>query len=223
MMTKRKINFVKIVWLVLLCVGVTLFSANYSQALPLSNVKISSNTSEYVYILDGWRNVNTNYRLYADEFQTEFGDPDGWLDAFCVENAWWNSEEDYALEPLPSNLLNASLIADQYWHGSLSDKRIAQLAIWEMAIDGDRDLGDGNFRYNGTYVSSVQDIIDDLGSYSLSGNPIGFANSPPGSAGLEQSQNYLVKGVSVPDADIMLLLGTALLSLSLLSRKFKRS
>ena len=224
-MTNKKINLSKGGWMILLCFGILFLIPNYSKALPLSDVKIGfSSETESVFIIGQWRSVYTDYELYATEFKDVFGDTDGWLDAFCVENAFWTSGQLYALEPVPGNLFSARLIADKYWSGILGyNKEVTQLAIWEVAIDGDGDLGTGNFMYSGDHKSKVETIIAGLGSYSLSGNPIGFANSPPGSNGVGISQDYLVKGASVPDANIILLLGPALICLGVFSRKPKRT
>lgn len=206
-MTKRKFNLAKLVWLTLLCFGIIFFSANNSQALPtpyhinVTNIIANGPSAGTPYL--------TQYWLDTEEF--------GVLDAFCVENVNANSGIDYALVSVPIGLSNAAGLANLYYNQSVlalssidnqtEAKVVTQLAIWQI-------LGIATTT-DSIYSSLVADILAlDYTSYSDS---IYLAQSPPnGSTGPAPSQDYLV---SVPDASIMFLLGSAFMVLGLYGRK----
>jgi len=199
-MTNKKIHLAKSGWLILLCIGIISLSANHSQAIPLTGTYITYGGP----IANGWY---TEYSLFANEF----GPSGALVDAFCVENVPANSSIAYELIPAPNN--NAAQLASQYFNNSSYgfSKAATQIAIWELLFP--------TFNYTGSLLVEVQSILSN--TYSLAGL-IGLAHSPPGSVGTVPSQDYLV-GVSVPDASIMLLLGSSLMGLAVFSRKSKRS
>lgn len=208
-MTKRKLNLAKVVWLVFLCLGITFFSVNNSQALPIT---VNNIISDYPTAGTGYL---TQYWLDTEEF--------GLLDAFCVEEVNALPVGGFELFPAPiSGLLgDAAGIASLYFAGSVfalpnittqEEAKVAtQLAIWQwLGIVSTSDS---------FYAPLVSEILAlDFSSISdsiyLAQSPL--TGLPGGSPGI--SQDYLV---SVPDASIMFLLGSALLGLGLFGRKRK--
>ena len=211
-MTKRKFNLAKVIWLVFLCLGIAIISTDNSEALtmPIDVVDIDYDTtvSGVSYYTRYWLETNM-----------------GRLDAFCVENVAALPVKQYELyQPIPTDLTTAARIASRYYDGSvlsqigiindeLQAKVSTQLAIWvNLGIISQGSIKDGD------YLSRVAAILDptifSLGSISDS---IWLARSPIGGApGV--GQDYLV---SIPDASIMFLLGSALLGLGLFGRKRK--
>ena len=208
-MIKNKINLTKASWLILLYVGIILFSPNYSQATV---IPIDVNG-----ILYAGPSAGTPYytQYWLDTVQL------GILDAFCVEDAYANSSISYELvNVIPGGLTTAAGIASRYFDGSVlalssinnqTEAKVAtQLAIWQnLGIATTSDP------YYSPLVSDIFYYLD----FSSILDSIWLAESPAdgyagGSSG--KSQDYLV---SVPDADIMWLLGPAFIMLGLLGRK----
>lgn len=211
-MTKRKFKFAKVVWLILLCVGIAIISTDNSEATTMSivvdDIDYDTSVSGVGYYTRYWLETNM-----------------GRLDAFCVENADALPVQQYELyKPIPSDFNTAARIASRYYDGSvlsqidiindeLQAKVSTQLAIWvNLGIISQNSIKDDD------YLSRVVAILDsanfNLGSISES---IWLARSPIGGAP-GAGQDYLV---SVPDASIMFLLGSALLGLGLFGRKRK--
>ena len=208
--TKRKFNIAKVVWLILLCFGITFFSANNSQATPIpitvTNIIATGPAVQGVPYA-------TQYWLETLQY--------GKLDAFCVESANAFPIKEYELVQVPSELSKAAEIASRYFDGSVIDldsianeeeaKVATQLAIWDIltiASTTDED-----------YLKRIQDIKTLILSSSSISDSIYLARSPIG-GGEGVGQDYLT---SVPDASIMFLLGPALLGLGLLGRRRRKS
>jgi len=231
-MSIKRFNFVKVGFLILLCFGIVLLDTNYSQATPLTDPEVSwGDSTANLTIDDQTATYYTDYYLDAEEFE----DP---MEAFCVENVGI-SDESYELIPVetPSDedLILAAKIADQYFNDpdfrAQYTKEEVQIAIWEIVFDSDNDL-DGSstaFTYNTSdsdALDHIQEIVDSAaaGEFDFTGEPIALAHSPADGTFIkpERSQDYLV-GVSVPDVDIMWLLGPAFIALGILGRKKSRS
>lgn len=210
-MNIRKFNFAKVAWLILLCFGITFISANYSQALPLplteTNVQWGG-TIVNVTFGSGYGNYYSDYKFKAKELNSG-----NWLEAFCVENATADGRLEYELIDVTSNLMKAAGIASEYFYGNHGwSKALAQVAIWKAAISG--------FVYKSGLSSAEEDILNNTitsATYGVSSS-IGLVISPPGSQPGTSSQDYLI---SVPDASIMFLLGSALVGLGLFGRRRK--
>jgi len=209
-MTNKKFNLAKGGWLILLCFGIILLSANHSQA---TIIPIDVNKIIYAGPSAGTPYL-TQYWLDTDEF--------GVLDAFCVEKVNATLGISYELvDEIPISLTTAAGIASRYFDGSVlalssiidqeEAKVVTQLAIW-----ANLGIATTNLSYYQNLVDKVIELFDNdssiLGSIWLAESP---ADGQPGSSSGE-SQDYLV---SVPDASIMFLLGPALLGLGLLGRR----
>lgn len=231
---KNKLKLKKIGWLILLCIGIILIIPTHSQALYLTNTKVKYSDSSdasiaklKIYDTTAW--YYTDYELYADEFLMLTDDPDGNLEAFCVENVGIVQTGEYELISVPVDLFTPAIVASNFLYGGTGwSKSLTQIVIWELVFDsGNIDIGDGNFKYidglSPAEVTTLNDILTHINDYDLLG-PIGLAQSPRdigfGSDG--PSQNYLVSA-SVPDAGIMWLLGSAFIALGLFSRKKYRT
>ena len=212
-MTKRKFNLAKVVWLVFLCLGIAIISTDNSEALTMS---IDVVDIDYATTVSGV-NYYTRYWLETTDR--------GRLDAFCIENVAALPVKDYELfQPIRTDLTTAARIASRYYDGSvlsqigiindeLQAKVSTQLAIWvDLRIISQSSIKDTD------YFSRVAAILNSatfsLGSISDS---IWHARSPIG-GDPGAGQDYLV---SIPDASIMFLLGSAFLGLGLFSRKRK--
>jgi len=152
------------VWLILILLGVTFFSANSSQALLLTNTSVGYGGPVQTFNVSGDnRSWYTQYVLYADEF-----DPSG-LDAFCVENMPVVPGMSYELVPVPGYLSITARIADQFFNGNILDKTATQIAVWEAAFDTGLDITGGSFRYSGAFADDVRTISNNFASYSITG------------------------------------------------------
>jgi hypothetical protein len=208
-MANKKLNLLKGSWLILLCIGVILLSANYSRAttIPINVYDIlfggpSGGTGYY-----------TEYWLDTEEF--------GVLDAFCVEDHGLDATIDYALVDVPTEKEYAAKIASRYFDGSIlaldiintqtEAKVSTQLAIWDVLTIFEYSEG-LPYYYQVQAIEALADSSNISDSIYLAQSPV---NGPPG-----PSQDYLV---SVPDASIMLLLGSSLMGLAVFSRKSKKS
>ena len=230
----NKMNIVKGSWLIVLCLGIIILGANHAKATVMTKEAIIPlAVDDILYDGPNWETgVYTQYWLDTEML--------GVLDAFCVEE--WGLDatigyelvnvEEYASELGVSRpgLGKAAIIASLYFDGTIqklpeikdSDeaKTSTQFAIWDTLGVLDyltRFPDDGHYT---TQVKAIIDHVDNIG-YDNSHIPISIylAESPvdghPGGS-YAPSQDYLV---SVPDANIMLLLGTAFIMLSFLVRK----
>jgi hypothetical protein len=239
-MTNKKFNFVKVGFMILLCFGIVLLGTNHSQATPYPaypDAEVSWDRDSYANLtIDGTQaNYYTDYSLDLDPADSELP-----LEAFCVENVGI-SDDGYELIPVEDvsddDKLKAAIIADNYFNnpdfGSTNEdgnfekytKEEVQIAIWEIVFDDDDDLGSGAFKYNSGGPddfdrADAQAIVNNAGDLDYTGGPISLAHSPAGTplGDTMASQDYLVPR-SVPDADIMWLLGPAFIMLGLLGRK----
>ena len=207
-MIKKKLKLTKASWLILMCFAIILLGANTSQATPLSNVSIGWSNIDWHLSIDGQRGYYTNYTFYADEIGEKI--------AFCVENVGINDKASYELiVPINSDAANT---ASQFFYdsGFGYSQAATQIAIWDIVFDGADGLNVGHVRYdsNTGLYDEIQAILASYTSYSLAG-PIWQAHAPAEGT-CKNSQDYLV---SVPDASIMWLLGTALIMLGILGRK----
>lgn len=197
-MTKRRFNFAKAVWLIVLCIGIVFFGAANALALiipiDVKGIRAEGPSAGTDYLTQYWLNT------------AEFGE----LDAFCVENENAFPVGDYELVDLPSSLSRVAEYASRYYDGSvlalgfasqLEAKVATQLAIWQ-------ELGIAETT-NATWANRVAQVLG-INNLSIS-DSIYLAQSPTG-------QDYLV---SVPDASIMFLLGSGLLGLGLFGRRRK--
>jgi len=229
-MTNNKNNLTKGGWLILLCCLIILLSPKPSQAIILTNPDVNWKVPiVYLDIFGNEAYYYTDYEITALEFDYNY------IEAFCVENIGINADAGYELIDVPSSasdedLMNAALIADQFFNGGVGwSKTATQLAIWEVVFDsisigGSFDLNSGNFKYTGS-TYDVAEILNGFISdtYKSTGGVVMLAHSPAvvdgGEIGEDEiSQDYLV-GRSVPDASIMWLLGPAFIGLGLLGRK----
>ena len=224
-MNKKKLNFAKVGWLILLCFGIIVIGANHSQAtempIPLAVDSILFDGPDYQM------GAYTQYWLDTEMYDV--------LDAFCVEDYGLDATIGYELvniddyiSEIPDDLKAAAILASLYYNGAIEAlpqindsseaKTAVQLAIWDVL---------GIFNYidilgnTGHYYSQVQAVLDTIDGVDLNDVPskIYLAESPAdGHYGhsLGKSQDYLV---SVPDADIMWLLGTAFILLGFWGRK----
>jgi hypothetical protein len=214
-MTNKKFNHMKGGWLILLCFGIILFSANNSHATV---IPIDVNAILYEGPSAG-TGYYTQYWLDTDKF--------GVLDAFCVDHADADSDFSYELvDVIPEELTTAAWIASRYFDGTVlgldsitntsitnTEAKVAtQLAIWQNL-----DIATTSDIYYSFLVSEILGISDHSirDSIWLAESPADGSPSYGGSLGIG-SQDYLV---SVPDADIMWLLGPAFIVLGFLGRK----
>jgi hypothetical protein len=225
-MSNKKFNLAKVGWLILLCFGIIVLGANHSQAMEMP-VPLAVDSILFGGP-DGGTGFYTKYWLDTEMY--------GVLDAFCVEDYGLDATkgyelvnvEDYIYE-IPADLGTAAIIANLYYNGTIGAlpainadeaKTAAQLAIWDVLGIFDY-LGSYPVTEPGPYTAQVQAILEAIEGLDSSDIPstIYLAESPAdGHYGhsLGKSQDYLV---SVPDADIMWLLGTAFIVLGVLGRK----
>jgi len=226
-MRNKKLNLAKSGWLILLCFGIILLGANHSKAMEMP---IPLSVDSILYDGPNWETgAYTKYWLDTEMY--------GVLDSFCVEDYGLDATKGYELvhvedyiNIIPSDLEIAAIIASLYYNRTIEAlpqindsneaKTAVQLAIWDVL---------GIFDYlkyypvtePGPYTAQVQVILEAIEGLDASDIPstIYLAESPAdGKLGhsLGKSQDYLV---SVPDADIMWLLGMAFIMLSFLGRK----
>ena len=219
-MTKRKFNLSNGVWLILLCFGITFFSASNSQAtlIDVTNIRYETIVPGVPYYTQYWLETNI-----------------GELNAFCVENADAFPIQSYEIFNFnanlgtytDANLIIAAGIASRYFDKSvigldtidneIEAKVSTQLAIWDiLGIVGISQIADSDYR------AAAEAVLNNFSSCFIS-DSIYLAesptnNGPGGSSGV--GQDYLV---SVPDASIMFLLGPALLGLGILGRRRRKS
>ncbi len=210
-MTNKKFNLAKGGWLILLCFGIILLSPNPSQATV---IPIDLNSIIFA-VPDAGTGYYTQYWLDTEQF--------GVLDAFCVEGARVDDTYSYELvDVIPSgDLTTAAGYASRYFDGSVSalssihnqtEAKVAtQLAIWDKM-----DLAHTTISVWKDRVEDIQGLdLSILDSIWLAESPAN--GSPGGSSGT--SQDFLV---SVPDASIMLLLGSSLIGLIGFGRESKK-
>lgn len=168
----------------------------------------------------------------------------GIYDAFCVENAWSEGENNlYTLLSIDSDLESFGLSVDDFYRVSViaekyykQNKEAAQIAIWEIMFDDNSNLDDGYFQYNtGVLPDTINAAISYLteaaaldynsnftSNWVLAVNP---TISEDGDVVLASSQNYIFRaydeptGPPVPEPSVLLLLGTGLLSVAASGRK----
>lgn len=196
-------------------VGALLIPAG-AMALPMGEFtvnKVNYAPSVYAYVsFDSGTNYHNYYTDY--EMDTEYGI----LDAFCVQSTDAPSgESQYELLAVEERLSAAAWVANQYWSGTLSStKEVAQIAIWELALDTTEDLEGGNFRYrSGSDEDAIAEIVNDATTYS--GLDVLWARNPVG-GNEDGTQDYLVQN-SVPEPSMMLLMGTGLIGLAGVCRR----
>jgi hypothetical protein len=213
-MEQVKNRFGSFFWIVLLCMGATLFGTGSSQAILLTNTHVYYGGPVATVSINGAnQSWYTEYGLYSSEF--------GLLDAFCVENKPVDSSVAYELIPVPQSLLNAALIVDQFFNGSGWSKAATQIAVWEAAFDNGLNIAGGVFRYSGGMADQVAAILASLRSYTGIRGFLSLAHSPPGSVGSVASQDYLVKA-SVPEPATMILFGSGLIVFAISRKKVAR-
>jgi len=150
------------------------------------------------------------------------------ISGFCVENAYatsLNGIEYKLLTPsdLGPNYVYGAYILDQYLKGNIS-AQAGQLATWEAVMDpGSTDvtLTSTNFytKFTNDYTAEANKFLNAMynegiggftgAAYKIARNPV---VSDPGT----DYQDYVI---SVPDASLMFLLGSALLGLGLFGRR----
>lgn len=152
---------------------------------------------------------------------------------FCVENKNASSgTELYTLLSIDSglggfglnaqNFMAAAYIAQNFYQ---THQPAAQIAIWEIVIDGvdNFNLDDGDFTSNVYKSEALQLLYERPTSFSpntqwaLAVNP---TVTTPGQIELKEYQNYLVQ-YHVPEPSILLLLGSGLIGLGTIRRYTK--
>lgn len=183
------------------------------------------------FYFDGLGDVNALYGEYDLAIDWDMAGPDPYepISGLCVENALATSQNDVVYELLlPStagqNYVYAAYILSQYQAGEIS-AQAAQIAAWEAVLDPgdyDYDVQSGtNFRANFTndYTDEAEAFLSTMYALDLTGfasDNFRIARNPVGSQPGVNFQDYII---SVPDAPIMLLLGSSLLCLGLLGRR----
>jgi hypothetical protein len=158
-----------------------------------------------------------------------------WLEGFCVEGQFSSpsfpidytllSIRSYLGDPQYTNYKAAAYVA-QLWSEGLVDKSAAQLAIWEIAIDGltALDLSTGKFyTVASTYTDAAKGILTALPSTFPDPDNWALAVNPPlltpGPVPNSPYQNYLVP---VPEPGILILLGIAMSAIGAASWRLRK-
>lgn len=177
--------------------------------------------------ITGFGSVGVLAGMY--NFSITGGSFDGSYKGFCVDPAYAPTvPASYAVIAVTdgSRYEAAAYLLGTYYNQTSSDNAMAakvQLAIWELVFDfNSYSLTSGNFKYTGSYQSDVGSLVAEASTAANNGDySAGYylAVSPPTGYYNQNPQDYIFK---TPEAGSLMLLGTGLIALFGLRRKFRK-
>jgi hypothetical protein len=160
-----------------------------------------------------------------------------YLQGFCVEaqysppggTAYTLLSIDQSLQTTfnlnAQNYEAAAYVAQKWASGQITDRAAAQLAIWEITLDGigNLDLSGGSFSTGASiYTTDANAILAALPLTFSGSNTWALAVNPPTYGGPVSNQPYQNYIVPVPEPGILILLGIAMSAIGAASWRIRK-